>query len=224
MPRDIYEKVKLLRPRFAASVGRAFVKNEIVTEQQKLECVSSRFRCSWQRTGGFLSRMDWIRFNKLLGETGCRLHCKVRAQYSKRLDWLRVKRFGSEELNLSSVFNLSHLELSRTQLEVLSRGPRFGIPPVHVCKEEVFAEFELFYNQIQEVVPSAHAEKCDALKVKLADLAHEYADVKQDRSRFPLGKEHFAAIRELRSNDDNRDYETRQGCWNGPARQDRVRC
>ena len=129
---------------------------------QVVECVSSRFRCSWQCTGGFLSRMDWIRFNKLLGETGCRLHCKVRAQYSKRLDWLRVKRFGSEELNLSSVFNLSHLELSRTQLEVLSRGPRFGIPPVHVCKEEVFAEFELFYNQIQEVVPSTHAKECNA--------------------------------------------------------------
>ena len=202
VPREIYEKVKLLRPRYAASVGRAFVKNEIIAEEEKVQCASNRFSRAWRRTGGFLSRFDWIRFNKLLGEIGCRLRRNVRAQYLKRLDWLRLKRFGSEKLNLSSVFNLSSLQLSRTHLEVLSRGPRFGIPPVHVCKEEVLAEFELYYNQLQPLVHSTSSEKCESLKVKLADLAYEYAEVKQDRSVFPLGKEHFTAIRELRHNDD----------------------
>ena len=104
---------------------------------------NSAFGRVWRLVGGFLSLTNWLRFNKLLGETGYRLRHKLRTQYSGRLEWLRTRRFGSEELNFDAVFNLSSVNLSRTQLEILSRGPRFGIPLRCVCKEEVFSEFEL---------------------------------------------------------------------------------
>ena len=122
---------------------------------------------------------------------------------SDKLHWLRTHRFGSEELNTKSVFSLTNLELSRAQLEVLCRGPKFAIPLRRVCKEEVLSEFELYFNQINPLFKQSAADKeKDTLKAKLASLGHEYAGIKQDRSNFPLGKEHFEAIRALKSNED----------------------
>ena len=43
-------------------------------------------------------------------------------------------------------------------------------------------------------------EKKDGLKASLANLAHEYSNIKQYPLRFPFGKEHTAALRELRNN------------------------
>ena len=37
MPREIYEKVKEVRAKFAASIGRAFIQNEIALEEEKLD-------------------------------------------------------------------------------------------------------------------------------------------------------------------------------------------
>ena len=204
VPRDIYEKVKKLRSRFASSVSRAFIKNEILEEEVRLEKHRKSFRHLWRQVGSFLSLTDWIRFNKLLGENGCRLRSKLRAEHSRKLDWLKKKRFGSEELNMAAVFNLSQLELSRLQQELLSRGPRFGIPPTYVAKEEIFSEFELYFGRLRPLVPDRESpggkDKEDKLKAKLTSLAHEYAEVEQDRLKFPLGKEHLAALHELRAN------------------------
>ena len=203
IPRDVYEKVKKLRPRYAASIGRAFIKNDIVVEQERLEHLRDKLRCAWLRVGRFLTFTDWIRFNKLVGQIGYQLRGKVRSQYSSRLEWLRSQRFGSDKLNTESVFNLTHLKLSPIQLEVLARGPQFSLPPMSVCKEEVFSEFEMYFNQLQLLlaeIPSGK-EIEGTLKVKLANLALEYANVKQNRIKFPLGKEHLAAIRELRKNE-----------------------
>ena len=45
-------------------------------------------------------------------------------------------------------------------------------------------------------------ERKATLKAKLVNLAHEYANIKQDHSMFPPGKEHLAAIRDHRSKED----------------------
>ena len=148
----------------------------------------------------------WIGFDStsFLGENGCGLRTMLRSKYAQRLSWLRTKRFGSEDLNEDAVFNLSDVKLSRAQLEILSRGPRFGIPVEKPCREEIFAEFELYFSQLQSRMPKSSTgkekEKKDGLKASLANLAHEYSSIKQDPLRFPFGKEHIAALRELRNN------------------------
>ena len=203
LPRDIYEKVKKLRPRFSASIGRAFIKNDIVEEQDRLERVAGQLRGALRRVGRFLSFTDWIRFNKLLGETGYRQREKLRTENDAKLHWLRKQRFDSVELINDSVFNLSSVKLSSAQLEVLSRGPRFGIPPRSVCKEDILSEFEMFHNQVVSSMKlSTCPEERAAFKTKVASLAHDYANIKQDNRFFPLGKEHWKAIGELRSNKD----------------------
>ena len=139
--------MKKVRLRLAASRARAFVKkeNEIESKKEKLERVTRRYRTAYHRIGQFLKFFDWIYVSKLLGETGYRLRNQLRREYSDKLKRLKTRRFGSPELNSECVFNRSSLELTPARLEVLSRGPRFGIPPVSVCKEEFHAEFELFF-------------------------------------------------------------------------------
>ena len=203
VPRDIFEKVKELRPRFASSIARAFIKDEILSKQDRIACLSSTIVNSQRKVDRFLKFFDRIRFCKFLGETGCHSRLKIRSEFAEKLAWLRRKRFGSEELNNASVFNLSRLELSRVQMEVLSRGPRFALPPRFVCREEVLSEFELFHQQVS----SSFSEACsqegkDRLRNDLTYLADKYASIRPDRAAFPLGKEHLKAIRELRQNDE----------------------
>ena len=203
LPRDVYKKVKELRPRFSASIGRAFIKNDISREQEKLQRISGEYRNAMRRIGRFLSFTDWIRFNKLLGENGMVLRNRLRSENGGKLRWLRNQRFGSDELNRESVFNLSQLKLTPTQLEVLSRGPKFGIPPGSIGKEEVFSEFEMYYQQVVSSMKLSTSEDMkDAFRSKLTSLAHDFAKVKQDRFSFPLGREHLEAVRELRQNRD----------------------
>ena len=207
LPRHIYEKVKKLRPRFTSSVGRAFVKSEIDVLQEDLERATRFYKRSFQQISNFLSFFDWIRVSKLLGENGRRIRGNLRKEYIEKLKWQRKQRFGSEELNFASICNLSSIELTVTQMEVLSRGPKFGIPPVVISKEEILSEFELLYNQVESSLsisslpPLISSERKDAFRAKIATLAQDYCNVKQNKLRFPLGKEHLEAIRELKAND-----------------------
>ena len=139
----------------------------------------------------------------MLGETGFRLRKELRSEHSEKLQLPRTQRFGSEELNMRSVFNSSSLELSRARLEVLCRGPKFSTQP-KISKEGILSEFEMYFNQLRPLFKDSplDREKEQVLKNKLASFAHEYTKVKVDQSRFPLGKEHLESIRELRSNED----------------------
>ena len=56
-------------------------------------------------------------------------------------------------------------------------------------------------------------EKKGGLKASLANLAHEYSNIKQDPLRFPFGKEHTTALCELQNNKEIRV--TRPGKGNG---------
>ena len=119
-------------------------------EEEKLARVSNNYLCSVR--GSQASQfLDWIRFNRMLGDTGFRLREKLRKEYSNQVSWLREQRFGSEELILETVFNLSSVTITPVQLEVLSRGPKVGLPR-SVQKEENLGEFELYFGQIRPLV------------------------------------------------------------------------
>ena len=53
----------------------------------------------------------------------------------------------------------------------------------------------MYYSDVSALLPSSCQDKKDLFKTKLASLAHEYANIKQDRGMFPLGKKHLEAIR-----------------------------
>ena len=76
------------------------------------------------------------------------------------------------------------------------------MPPGNVCKEEIFSEFEMYFSQLQPLLPKSPEgkEKEEKLKANLSNLAHEYSEIQQDRRRFPLGTEQLSALNELRKN------------------------
>ena len=99
------------------------------------------------------------------------------------------------------ILNLSDYDLSDTESFVVSHGLNFGLPPRYLCKEEIFAEFELLWAQLLHHSASS-IEQHTALKVRLANLAHLYCDSAIDSFDFTLHKEGFRAINSLRKNDD----------------------
>ena len=84
---------------------------------------------------------------------------------------------------------------------MLSRGVNFGLPPWHLYKEVIFAEFESLWAQLLHHSASC-VEQRTVLKARLADLAHLYCDITIDSRDFTMHKEYFRAINRLRKNDD----------------------
>ena len=128
-PAYIYRRVKKVRPQFSGSIARAFIKDEIVKTTEREQEVSHQYGKGWTKICAFLSFFDKCRVARLLGENGCRLRSKIRASNEGLLASLRAKRFGTPGGLRNTVSNLSSRDLSQVELEVLSRGPKFGIPP-----------------------------------------------------------------------------------------------
>ena len=82
----------------------------------------------------------------------------------------------------------------------MCRGLNFGVLP-KVSKEEVKAEFELGWNQVRDL-PAISEERHEECRSTLSSLAHRYGNSKVDTTGFPLGKDHLAALQELRANQD----------------------
>ena len=96
--------------------------------------------------------------------------------------------------------NTNRLSDFRTETFVLSNGLDFCLPPKSVNREEVFAEFEILYAQLARHKPVS-SDELSSLKAKLSDLAHAYCGTPVDLGDFSMHKEHFQAIKSLRSNE-----------------------
>ena len=76
----------------------------------------------------------------------------------------------------------------------------FCPPPKSVSSEEDFAEFEILHAQFSRQKPIS-SNKLNSLKAKLSDLAQVYCGTSVDLSDLNMHKEHFQAIKSLRSNE-----------------------
>ena len=115
---------------------------------------------------------------------------------------LRRDRFGNALSDTTRyVLNISDYVLSETKSFVLSHGLNFWLSHRHLCKEEIFAEFESLWAQLLHHSAS-FVEQRTALKARLADLAHLYCDSTIDSRVFTMHKACFRAINSLRKNDD----------------------
>ena len=86
--------------------------------------------------------MDRLRFGKLSNETAGRLLYRIKAKKDGTLKWLIKTQLGCSTLDHAVITNLSSVELSEVQKNVLCRGLNLGVLP-KFCKEENKAEFEL---------------------------------------------------------------------------------
>ena len=200
-PKYIVARIERSRARHSPEMERAFLTDDVekLTEQsRKLQTIN---QSHWRAAHEFLTFFDTIRFYRYLALLEERTKSKWKNKNERLLALLRRDRFGNALGDTTRhVLNLSDYVLSDTESFVLSHGLNFGLPPRHLCKEEIFAEFESLWAQLLH--PSASSvEQRTALKARLADLAHLYCDSTIDSRDFTMHKECFRAINRLRKND-----------------------
>ena len=144
---------------------------------------------------------DTIRLCKYLAELDERTERKTKSKHDRLIMILRRKRFGTALSDgKKHIQNLSDYVLSDTEEFVLGHGLNFCLPPKTVCKEQLFAEFESLWAQLQ------HHKACsidtrNALKARLTDLAHSYSKSQIEKHNFMMQNECYQAIKSLRRNE-----------------------
>ena len=113
---------------------------------------------------------------------------RLSVKYSKHIDYMIKDRHGKFVPDVSNVMNLSDVQLSRVQLEVLARGLHFGDPKCW-SKESVFDGFECFYQSVIEFSKPVSSSDSVTCKTKLASVTEEYGRSKPDLKGFSLGRD-----------------------------------
>jgi len=136
----------------------------------------------------FLSFFDLVRFCRYLAVID---EQKEAANQKKNSNNLRLQfqhRFSNQtSFQKSNITNLSNYKLSDTEQFVLPHGLSFCISPISIKCEEVLADFEVLYAQLDYHKPRSK-EQLAALKAKLSDLAHAYCGSHVDWGDFLMTK------------------------------------
>ena len=81
---------------------------------------------------------------------------------------------------------------------MLSHGLNFYIPPTKVKREEVFAEFQVLFGQLQHHTAVSDLSR-QKLKAELCDIAHSYCGAPIDKTDYYLQRQYMDAARSLRA-------------------------
>ncbi|CAH8588824.1 unnamed protein product [Dicrocoelium dendriticum] len=97
---------------------------------------------------------------------------------------------------LKHVYNLSSVHFTRTQMEVLSLGLKYRLPPKAIDKLNTQAQFEYLNEQLSDHTPRS-MEDAGWFRAKLVDIANQYLNTPISQ-RCCLKAEHYTAIKELK--------------------------
>ena len=195
-PKHIQTRVSRSKANNPSSIERAFMRDEIAERKDLAANSRNEYTRNWQFATKDLSFLDLLRFSKLITVTVDRLEEQIRKKNEKTIKYLLKDQHGTQTLKTSSLVNLSKETLTDTEEAVLCRGLNFGIPPA--CKpEEIFAEFELCWGQLEKETPVS-TEKLKECKATMAGMAQKYTNMKIDRTGFSLEQRHLKAINNLK--------------------------
>ena len=193
-PCGVQKRVQKTKAYHSLSIERVCLKDDIARSRDSLSNARVQFKYLYDRARSFLSAHDFLRFSLLLSENDDIQRIRLIAKYDKTFTWLRKKRYGQVTFNPSSIINMSALELTDVQKELLSRGTDFGIPPSCNNKEIVMTEFELFYRKLLCFSPISEAQ-LSVCAAKLRAEAEEHSEQLPDRSSFSLSREHLKPVK-----------------------------
>ena len=97
------------------------------------------------------------------------------------------------------VMNCSSVQLSDIQVEALSYGLNYKVPPTKLNRIYVEAQFENVFHQLSVVHPVSQ-DKQNWFRNKLTDIAYDFI-FSPIRDRCALSKKHLQALRELSTKD-----------------------
>ena len=97
------------------------------------------------------------------------------------------------------IFNYSSRNLSDTEIQLLSRGLKFCLPPKKVNKNVVKCSFEMLYREINKATSSSYENK-DRFKTTLKELSYSYIyDYDFSKQKKILSNEEWSALNDLRN-------------------------
>ena len=199
-PKRIQARVRKAKVYHSLKIEKAFLKDETDRCQQRLTGLRRKFTQHLRDTQVFLSHCDYLRFARLISQCDVKQRKRDTERNERNLTRLRKGRYGSFCVSHDTIINLSDVELTALQKDILCRGPHFGVPR-NTRPEEVLCEFELFYRKLSNFVPRSLSAVAQC-RSSLEALAHEYVNTKLDLKTFSLGREHLKVLKELRNNND----------------------
>ena len=180
---------------------RFFLKDEIMRNNKRLRTLHTAYRAYWTKAHEFLSMFDTVRLSRHLAELDEQTEWKTKSKHDRLIMILRHKPFVTALSDgKKHIQNLSDYVLSDTQEFVPGHGLNFCLPPKTVCKEQLFAEFESLWAQLQ------HHKACsivtrNALKARLTDLAHSYSNSHIEKHEFLMQDDCYQTIKKLCRNE-----------------------
>ena len=133
----------------------------------------------------------------MLNETAERLQVKIKTESDYAIQWLIDTQHGGSRVLRHC--NLSKMELTEAQKNVLCRGLGFGISP-RTTKEDILSEIEHCWKQLENYATSTDLRR--HCKGTLAGIATKYANAPIDRTGFPHSTDELAIMKDLKSKKD----------------------
>lgn len=199
-PNHIKIRRRRSKPKNPSAIERAFIRDEIARETDFSRLSQEQFAQEWADRTKPLSFLDRLRFRKFISNVISKEVEQLRKKNDRALERMVGKQHGTNNLKTSVLVNLAKVDLSDLEKEVLCRGLGFGIPS-KTSKEEVHAEFELCWQQLDNLEPVS-ADKKAQCKTAMADYSQQYANAKIDKTGFPLTDNHLKAIKQLKNSKD----------------------
>ena len=113
------------------------IRDEVEKSKELMAVIFAQYRRTLAETCAGLSFMDRIRYCKLVNETAQKLLShRTRTKEDKTIRWL----VRTQQVDHATTTNLSDVELTDVEKDVLCRGLTFWVPPKKLCKEEIQAE------------------------------------------------------------------------------------
>jgi len=165
------------------------MQDEIDKNRSMVSSLRTKCRSLWKEIKQFLSFFDLVRSCRYLAVIDEQKEDDNFKKNSNNLRLLFQHRFGNQtSFQKNNITNLSDCKLSDTEQFVLSHGLSVCLPPKSIKREEVFADFEVLYAQLDHHKPRSK-EQLAALKARLSDLAHAYCGSHIDWGDFLMTKE-----------------------------------
>ena len=197
IPKWLWFRIKNSKLKPGLAIERVFLKNElgqIDIKWTKLQNYEANILCFLEEN---LSNDDLTKLKKFTAMTTEKLVERKKKANSQELNRLISKRYGT--LPSRKITNLSTYKLTEEEEFTLCLGLNFSLPPARSDREDIFAGFEMFYNQIRKHKP-VDSIKGKAFKANLLSCAHGYS-VNYKETGFELdAKEIRKTVRLLKQN------------------------
>lgn len=202
LPTYLNHRLNNSKVKLSLKIERAFISDELQHEYEHLDDLRRIYRCRWKEIRGILSFCDLLRLSLYISKIDQRLSEPERKRHDRKISFLVQKRYGKSMSNGDKhIINLSQHVLTEDEKFVIGHGLKYCVPPKSLDQCEILSEFEMLFSQLHMKFTPNDPDSIPSLKSKLAAYAYTYSEADLRNLSCNFHKEHFRAIKSLRTNE-----------------------